>query len=298
MSKRSPVPRPVFSCSSHPELGDNINGPCVIRVPEWVGGAPGRYLMYFAHHLGDYIRLAYADSPLGPWSLHEGGCLGLAQVPGLSGHIASPDAVVLDEEREIRLYFHGYGQGAAIRPDQVSQGQVTLCARSRDGIHFKPENVELGPYYMRVFSRGGVWYAIAKNHYDGNILLRSSDGLSAFERGPALIPRSRHVGLEKDREGRLWVYCSRIGDAPERILKAELIMAGDWKSWRCAEPLEVKAPEYDWEGVDCPRLPSKKGVVHERAWQLRDPYVLSDRDGGRYLYYSFAGEKGIAVLEL
>ena len=298
MKPNGQAPRQVFSCQTHPELGDNINGPCVIRTPDWVDGAPGRYLMYFAHHLGGYIRLAYADSPLGRWKIYQGGCLHLDKVPCLSGHIASPDAVVLDEMREIRLYFHGYAKGAQKSSSQISQGQVTYCARSRDGIRFQPEKTELGPYYMRVFRQDGGWYAIAKNNYDGNLLLRSSDGLSAFERGPELIPRSRHVALQRDDKGRLWVYCSRIGDAPERIVKSELVMAGDWTGWHCAKVLDVKAPEHDWEGADCPKEPSKKGVIHHRVWQLRDPYVLSNLDGKHYLYYSFAGEKGIAALEL
>ena len=60
----------------------------------------------------------------------------------------------------------------------------------------------------------------------------------------------------------------------------------------------MKAPEYDWEGADCPQLPSKKGVAHNRVWQLRDPDVLSDISGKHYLYYSIAGEKGLAVMEL
>ena len=46
---------------------DNINGPTVIRVPPWVKRPLGRYYMYFAHHMGAFIRLAYADDdiPLG-----------------------------------------------------------------------------------------------------------------------------------------------------------------------------------------------------------------------------------------
>ena len=44
----------------------NINGPSVIAVPDWVENRLGAYYLYFAHHKGDYIRMAYADSPLGP----------------------------------------------------------------------------------------------------------------------------------------------------------------------------------------------------------------------------------------
>ncbi|MCP3890882.1 MAG: hypothetical protein GY702_18720 [Desulfobulbaceae bacterium] len=291
-------PSLIFCCQSHPELGGNINGPCVIRVPEWIDDAPGKYLMYFGHHQGEYIRLAYADSPLGKWSLYEGGCLHLKDVNCIKDHIASPEAVIVEEEREIRLYFHGYRQNTTINPRKISEGQVTYCARSSDGIHFQAEETKLGPYYMRVFRQENTWYGIAKNHYDGNVLLRSEDGLSPFESGQKLLPRSRHVGIQRDSEGRLWVYFSRIGDKPERILKSELIIHGTWTDWHCEDTIEVKTPEYDWEGTDCPRLNSKNGVVHGRAWQLRDPYVFSDLSEKNYLYYSIAGESGLAVIEL
>jgi hypothetical protein len=42
-------------------MGDNINGPAAIRVPEWIENPLGNYYLYFAHHQGTYIRLAYAD---------------------------------------------------------------------------------------------------------------------------------------------------------------------------------------------------------------------------------------------
>lgn len=57
----------------------NINGPTVIRVPAWVPNPLGKYYLYFAHHKGSYIRMAYADTPTGPWTLREGGVLSLAE---------------------------------------------------------------------------------------------------------------------------------------------------------------------------------------------------------------------------
>ena len=33
----------------------------VVKVPAWVEAPLGRYYMYYAHHHGQYIRLAYAD---------------------------------------------------------------------------------------------------------------------------------------------------------------------------------------------------------------------------------------------
>lgn len=55
----------------------NVNGPAVILVPEWVENPLGRYYLYFAHHKGDFIRLAYADQIEGPWKIYEPGVLSL-----------------------------------------------------------------------------------------------------------------------------------------------------------------------------------------------------------------------------
>jgi hypothetical protein len=49
--------------------GNNINGPSLIRVPAWIKNPLGRYYLYFAHHEGKYIRLAYADELAGAWTV-------------------------------------------------------------------------------------------------------------------------------------------------------------------------------------------------------------------------------------
>ena len=38
---------------------------------------PPRYYLYFAHHKGSYIRLAYGDAVAGPWTVFEPGVLSL-----------------------------------------------------------------------------------------------------------------------------------------------------------------------------------------------------------------------------
>jgi hypothetical protein len=99
---------PVITPASSPRLGNNINGPALIRVPEWLPDSLGRYYLYFAHHAGDSIRLAYADSIGGPWKIHEPGTLRLDQVKDMvQGHIASPDIVVDEANKQIVMYYHG-----------------------------------------------------------------------------------------------------------------------------------------------------------------------------------------------
>ena len=70
---------PIIAPGLHPSIGVNIQGPSAIRVPDWVAGRLGAYYLYFADHKGSYIRLAYADHPTGPWTVHPPGSLHLAQ---------------------------------------------------------------------------------------------------------------------------------------------------------------------------------------------------------------------------
>jgi hypothetical protein len=55
----------------------NINGPSIIAVPEWIENPLGQYYLYFSHHKGDSIRLAYGDKLEGPWKIYEPGALSL-----------------------------------------------------------------------------------------------------------------------------------------------------------------------------------------------------------------------------
>ncbi len=94
--------------------GENICGPSLIRAPDWLEKPLGKYYLYFAHHKGSYIRLAYADRLEGPWTVYEPGTLKLEDVLSAGdykaikgGHVASPDVHVDDGKKEIRMYFHG-----------------------------------------------------------------------------------------------------------------------------------------------------------------------------------------------
>ena len=68
---------PLVTPESHPAAGTNINGPSLVRMPDWATGRLGRYHLYFADHKGSYIRLAYADTLDGPWRVHRPGSLQL-----------------------------------------------------------------------------------------------------------------------------------------------------------------------------------------------------------------------------
>ena len=57
---------PLITVDTSASLEGNVNGPTVIRVPDWVDRPLGRYYMYFGHHMGSFIRMAYADAITGP----------------------------------------------------------------------------------------------------------------------------------------------------------------------------------------------------------------------------------------
>jgi hypothetical protein len=309
---------PIISPASHPSIGVNIQGPSAIRVPDWVPRRLGAYYLYFADHKGSYIRLAHADRPEGPWTVHPPGSLHLAQSGFLTAppevspeqlaafearyrargapmshdllseittpHIASPDVHVDPAGKRIVMYFHGL--------DDVGT-QVTRVATSADGIDFTAEPQILGPSYMRVFAHDGMIYAMAMP----GIFYRSADGLRDFETGPTLFnPRMRHAALLK-RGDVLHVFWTQVGDVPERILLSRIDLSGDWMGWRDSEPVEVLRPELPWEGGDAPLEPSVRSTAYGHVNQLRDPAILED-EGRVYLFYAVAGESGIALAEV
>ena len=280
--------------------GENINGPSLIRVPEWVKNPLGRYYLYFGHHRGTYIRMAYTDDVAGDWTILPGGVLSLSAAPATTDHIASPDLVVDHEKRQIRMYFHG--------PSVVEKGeQRSFVAVSDDGISFVANPDVLGPFYFRVFEHGGAWYALSK----GGLVHRSPDGMKVFTTGnnsnrdanPGDRLRYnergnvRHVAVQK-MGGRLLVYFTRIGDKPERILRAFMDLTPEWTSWVMGPAEEVIRPSQEYEGSRLPLRASKAGPAHGPENSLRDPAIFVDNDQKVYLLYSVMGESGIGIAEV
>ncbi len=287
MLARRLATNPILTPDSDPSIGANINGPSLLRVPDWVANPLGRYYLYFAHHQGQFIRLAYADDLAGPWRVYAPGVLPLSHAP-CRHHLASPDVHLDPAARQFRMYFHGV----------TDHGQQTFLAVSRDGLAFEPTGAEpLGPFYFRVFEHEGAWYAVAKVGNEGGGLLRSPDGLTPFERGPDVIPRMRHAALRRLGPRRMEIYFSRGGDCPESILRTQMGLSGHWRTWTVGDFELVLAPEAPYEGADLPLEPSAWGAIHRPANQLRDPAIYEE-DGRAWLVYSVAGESGLAMAEI
>ena len=278
--------QPIIGPGIHPSIGENIQGPTMLRVPDWVENPLGRYYIYFADHKGLYIRLAYADRLTGPWQIHEPGSLhiedsyfaptrpeiseerlnemiaarrasGGAQLSHDIGleltepHIASPDVHVDDENEQIIMYFHGL-EG----PGQ----QHSRVATSTDGINFTTKEENLGRTYMRAFKHDNMTYVLAMPGQ----FYRSANGFTNFEAGPRLfVPNMRHSAVLV-RDNQLYVFWTRVGDVPESIMLSSIDISSDWTDWQESGEVVLLSPEYDWEGADAPLEPSVR--MRHRLW--------------------------------
>lgn len=279
--------------------GANMNVPSIIRVPDWIEQPLGRYYLYFACHTNSgYIRLAVADHIEGPWRIHQAGALHASAVSSIGDFIYAPDVHVDHDRKLIRMYFHA----TVGKKKQL----CVFAATSGNGVNFDVSPSLARTFYFRAFGYRGAWYGVSK----GGRLFRSSDGLSTFTPGPDLFPKIpgncenydaagsiRHVSIEVF-ENHAEIYYTRIGDAPEIILKSRLELNGNWRDWRAGPPQEVMRSEQEWEGANLPVKPSVFGKTSEPVHQLRDPDVFRDADGARYLVYAAAGEHAIGLARL
>lgn len=280
------------------ELGENINGPTLIKVPAWIQNPLGKYYLYFAHHHGKFIRLAHSDVIEGPYKIFPKGTLSTQDIAKLTNkqinHIASPEIIIKNDVKEIWMYYHISIRGL---PPFKDQSQTTFLAKSKDGINFTHNIGPLAPYYLRLFFYDGYFYGLAKNDNKGGIFVRSKTGQTIFERGKRFIKGFRHNSILLDENNKqLFIFYSQVGDFPERILLSRLNLNKDWKKWKPEPPIEVIRPEYDFEGVELPIEKSRHGST-KPTQSLRDPYIFSENNQ-LYLLYSIKGEFGIAIAKI
>ena len=167
--------------------GDNINGPSLIRVPDWIArhnraDPDANYYLYFGNHTGDYIRMAWASDVLGPWTLHNSGSnvaigdRGVLDNGGVDlnigmgiiieeNHLASPDVHVDHVNERIIMYFHA-GSSTFFNGNEMN-GQFTWVSTSPYGLEFidNIEPVRMSTSYFRQFAHGGELYAFNNSAY-------------------------------------------------------------------------------------------------------------------------------------
>lgn len=258
------------------EEGININGPSVIRIPDWIkpenrAHPDAQYYCYFAHHDGQYIRMAWAIEIEGPWHLYQVGDgvkLGDRGVLDLgddvieldnsitlaNNHLASPDAHVDNKNQRIILYFHS---GPTSRVDgKPIGGQHTLVSFSPYGLDFHDhiQPIFLGKSYFRVFNYNEHLYALTN---DG-VIFRPLDndnpwtpprGFDFTQRLWEQLPenpfqndignaghtpgqlRIRHPSVRLV-DDKLHVFYTRRGDLLENIQMSVIdLSVGDWTQW-------------------------------------------------------------------
>ncbi|QHN71165.1 hypothetical protein [Mollivirus kamchatka] len=293
----------------------DINFPTIIKTRRWMANRLGKYYMYFSDHHGLGIVVAYADDVKGPWTVRAPYTLTLKQVFEANGAVynvsdlsykaeaASADIYVDDDNQQILMYFHH-----RIPPNNyVSE---TSVAFSSDGLHFAPRAGRVGLPYIRHFTwRGDDDYIYLLDRV-GN-LLRSHDGYTNVEMGNGLVGQAfanvsmangdgytgllRHLGVSVVGHT-LYVFGTRVGDAPERILWTSMDLRCTLSNWTACEPdhlaREGFRPVMPYEGTDYPIEPSSKGSAIN-VHQLRDPYPFAD-NGKCYIFYTIAGESGVA----
>lgn len=323
-----PTPDPIIPEQFLPgEAGVSINGPSLIRVPSWVKNPLGKYYLYFAHHAGLYIRLAYADNLAGPWKMYDGHVMPLGDQKAVIGHIASPDVIVDDASHQICLFYHGGHPPGVLRPTDIDDAgsgglQLSSVATSADGLNFTPSNAIIGPGYLRVFPYRDHWYGLSDSGWlrrcdrlgapftpvakvIGDDIAASLDPVTRHEPGATERVRTgtgpdryalRHVAVDVLSD-RLVVYFSCVGHRPERILATVIPLTGPPEKWHATGTWEVLRPETEAEGARLPLAYSSGGISKTHVNELRDPGIF--REGNQsWLLYSLAGEHGLGLAKL
>ncbi len=321
--------------------GANINGPSVIRIPDWIPASKRAnpkavYYMYFAHHQGEFIRLAWAENVEGPWSLYkvsdslpleEKGVLSLGVADKIEigngilirNHIASPDVIVDEKNQRIVMYFHG-----PTNYKEEKNGQKTFVATAPWGLDFngRIEPVVICEAYARVFEFQGNLYAqVGEGFYRAPSLQNPWETPAGFDFGNQLWTKNNEDTFEdywaKDpsiqgrenvnkRHSAVWVsgeklhmLYSRRRDLPERILYTCFDLRKDFSEWKPEGPFyEILQSEFDWEGGNIPAVESKGSSMNCCVHELRDPCIFKDIDGSMYLFYTGQGEDAVGVASL
>ena len=176
--------QPIITRSMFPSNrrsdGDNINGPSLIRIPNFISrgnrvNRDANYYLYFAHHNGEYIRMAWAENVTGPYRLYDAGAsigdrgvlddnrrrIDLDNGVGIQdNHIASPDVHVETSPNRIVMYFHAGGYRFNGRNINSQRSFVNTPSRGAEFRRRDIEPVNLGESYFRVFEDNNTLYAM------------------------------------------------------------------------------------------------------------------------------------------
>ena len=246
---------------------DNINGPVVFKRPIFYPNGP-KWIMYFAHHNGNGIRVAESDDLTKNWTVKNYTIIDINKIPG-NGHIASPEVII--KENKLELFYHCCYRGL----------QCTFKSITHNGIDWEYEKEIQGLFYFRVINEE---YAIAKYNNDGGIWYKKEND-KFIEKG-RLLPRMRHCCYHNNK-----LYWSEIGDMPEVIYRGDLNIC----DFTIKNKEIIIVPSEDYE-ITSKLAPSTLGPA-VGVTEVRDPYVIKENEK-TYIYYTVRGEEGIAIAEI
>ena len=276
---------------------DNINGPTVVEYRVPIFSNSKFYLMYFGHHKGKYIRVAWSFSPTGPFKrVPLARPLLIWNVFGeRKGHVASPEV----QKFGSKTYLFSHSPSRYFEPGK----QITYMSRLWLGIFCSRAKPIALPPYARFFSFNGSVHAITNG---ADVIKFDPDSLEvssiSVDKSPLLVPdlmdsvkRVRHAQIVESM-GLALCFFTRVGDAPERILVSKLESKSS-DGAKFSVPIELLRPTEDYEGTGQKIEPSKNGISRQSENALRDPFVAKFGNQ-HFLYYSTEGEKGIACAKL
>ena len=320
--------------------GKNINGPSVVKLPKWLPEEKrvdkrAKYYLYFAHHHGKYIRMAWSEKITGPYHLvgdsplygkHANAALALDKIPPVLGevstgnHVASPVVIVDDERHEFKLYYHAPAQ---YKNKGRRINQVTFFATSPDGLQFHKNiaPVYLGIFYFSPFKVNNRWYAFTNR---GELCEAPEGGEIAvpkdfnakkplwknwgrfFEKTIADYCKRNDIKevigvrhLSQVQKGNvLHVFFSSREDTPERLYHVCVDVSDeDCRNWKVGPVELVMSAEETWEGGQLTPKKSVDGYSPKPVNEIRDTFVYTE-NGRYYLFYCAGGERGIGVASL
>lgn len=280
-------------------MSDNINGPSCLRTPNFIKNPVGKYLLYFAHHTGEFIRIAYSEDIFTGWKILDHKINNVSEEKEFHDHVASPDIYVDNIEKSVYMFFHSRIKG--------SRKQKTFLSKSNDGINFALVKGDLNlPFYFRHVTIETKTFAVTKG---GNLYInmvnpiantwRALNNINTGKSNEEVMHNSsgsiRHASLIYYMKIFIAFY-SRIGDSPERIYAAKIVENGKGL-WLMSNEFEITRPELNFEGANLDIEASVAGPSLHEENALRDPYVMQDGED-YFLFYACAGESGIAVGKL
>jgi len=309
----------LFDAAGLPDDGWNLNGPSPIALPDWLppdrrASPDARYYLYFAHHGGRYIRMAWARDVEGPYRLfnvdrRSGPSPGrgvfdleLGESPGalrfdngveVHDHVASPDVHLDHENRRFVMYFHGPTNSTAPVVPGETGGQKSLVATSASGLNFNtpdrggeashgPRPALLGNAYFRVFEHGGRLYAFSNGGrvwgapVDAPWAPADPPTADAWERGPN--PLADAVAAQGDRP-EVDPRHMAVRFLDDRRL--EVFFTGRGDAPEVVERVEIDLGVGDWHDWRVTGPPERVLTV-ERPWEGVDLPIEPSASGAAY----------------